>query len=73
MAAGTEIGASSNYFAQLAVFVRLALAQLVRAPSHSRRAAAARHLARRTLWLAATGSGRHRRPDGRCWTPPRSA
>ena len=56
MASGTEIAASSNYFAQLAVFARLALAQLVRAPSHSRRAEAARHLARRTLVLAALGA-----------------
>jgi membrane-associated phospholipid phosphatase len=56
MTTGTQLGAPSNYFAQLAVFARLALAQLVRAPSHSRRAAAARHLARRTLWLAAAGA-----------------
>jgi membrane-associated phospholipid phosphatase len=56
MAARTETGASPNYFAQLAVFARLAVSQLVREPSHSRRAAAARHLARRTLWLVATGA-----------------
>jgi membrane-associated phospholipid phosphatase len=56
MTTGTQLGAPSNYLVQLAGFARLALLQLVRAPSHSRRAAAARHLARRTLWLTATGA-----------------
>jgi membrane-associated phospholipid phosphatase len=52
----TSIAEPSNYVVRLVVFVRLSLAQLVRAPSHSRRAEAARHLARRTLWLAGIGS-----------------
>jgi undecaprenyl-diphosphatase len=56
MSAGTDIAEPSNYVVRLMVFVRLSLAQLVRAPSHSRRAEAARHLARRTLWLAGIGA-----------------
>jgi membrane-associated phospholipid phosphatase len=56
MSASTAVGEASNYVAQVTVFARLSLAQLVRAPSHSRRAEAARHLARRTLWLAAFGA-----------------
>jgi undecaprenyl-diphosphatase len=56
MSAGTDIAEPSNYVVRLMVFVRLSLAQLVRAPSHSRRAEAARHLARRTLWLAGVGA-----------------
>src|ERR1700720_881731 len=56
MSARTSIAEPSNYLAGLMVFVRLSLAQLVRAPSHSRRAEAARHLARRTLGIAAMGA-----------------
>jgi undecaprenyl-diphosphatase len=56
MSAGTAIEKPSNYLTQVMVFVRLSLAQLVRAPSHSRRAEAARNLARRTLILAALGA-----------------
>src|SRR3954470_10729990 len=56
MSASTDVGEPSGYFTQLLIFVRISLAQLVRAPSHSRRAEAARHLARRTLWLAAIGA-----------------
>jgi undecaprenyl-diphosphatase len=56
MSARTDITEPSSYVARLVVFVRLSLAQLVRAPSHSRRAEAARHLARRTLWLAGIGA-----------------
>jgi membrane-associated phospholipid phosphatase len=56
MSASPSIGEPSNYLAQLMVFVRLSLAQLVRAPSHSRRAEAARNLSRRTLMLAALGA-----------------
>jgi membrane-associated phospholipid phosphatase len=56
MSAGTGVRETSNYVAHVTVFTRLSLAQLVRAPSHSRRAEAARHLARRTLWLAAFGA-----------------
>jgi membrane-associated phospholipid phosphatase len=51
MPARGEIGASSNYFARLGLFAWLSLAQLVRAPSHSRRAEAARRWARHSLWL----------------------
>lgn len=56
MSARTDIAEPSNYVIRLMVLVRLSLAQLVRAPSHSRRAEAARHLARRTLWLAGIGA-----------------
>jgi hypothetical protein len=42
MSASTDVGAPSNYVAQVTVFARLSLAQLVHAPSHSRRAEAAR-------------------------------
>lgn len=56
MPASPSIVESSNYFAQLLVFVRLSLAQLVHAPSHSRRAEAARQLARHALWLTAIGA-----------------
>jgi membrane-associated phospholipid phosphatase len=41
----------SCYFAQLTSFIGLSLAHLVRTPSHSRRAEAGRHWARRSLWL----------------------
>jgi membrane-associated phospholipid phosphatase len=56
MSTGTDIAEPSNYLARLLLFVRLALAQLVRAPSHSRRAEAARSLARHALWLAGIGA-----------------
>src|SRR3954468_6008548 len=46
-----EISDSSNYFARLGSLVWLSLAQLVRAPSHSRRAEAARRWARHSLFL----------------------
>jgi membrane-associated phospholipid phosphatase len=52
MSARSEINASSNYFARLGLFAWLSLAQLVRAPSHSRRAEAARRWARQSLLLA---------------------
>ena len=42
---------SSNYFVRLGSFVWLSLAQLVHAPSHSRRAEAARRWARYSLFL----------------------
>lgn len=42
-----------GYFAGLGLLTKQALAQLVRPPSHSRRAAAGRAMARRTLVLAA--------------------
>ncbi|PDT87439.1 phosphoesterase [Bradyrhizobium sp. Y36] len=44
------------YPAQLLAVSGRALAQLVRTPSHSRRAAAARKLARHSLWLSAAGA-----------------
>src|ERR1700712_2156141 len=56
MPARGEISASSNYFTRLGLFAWLSLAQLVRAPSHSRRAEAARRWARHSLWLT-TGIG----------------
>jgi membrane-associated phospholipid phosphatase len=56
MSARADIASSSNYIARVMIFARLALARLVRAPTHSRRAEAARHLARRTLWLSAFGA-----------------
>jgi membrane-associated phospholipid phosphatase len=43
----------TNYFVQLGSFAWLSLAQLVHAPSHSRRAEAARRWARHALWLTA--------------------
>jgi membrane-associated phospholipid phosphatase len=56
MPARGEIGASSNYFTRLGLFVWLSLAQLVHSPSHSRRAEAARRSARHCLFLT-TGIG----------------
>jgi undecaprenyl-diphosphatase len=53
MSARGEIDASSNYITRLSLFAWLSLAQLVRAPSHSRRAEAARRWARHSLFLAA--------------------
>lgn len=51
-----DIAPRASYPAQLLVVSWSALAQLVRAPSHSRRAEAARKLARHSLWLSATGA-----------------
>ncbi|WP_298243079.1 phosphatase PAP2 family protein [uncultured Bradyrhizobium sp.] len=45
-----------GYPAQLLAVSGRALAQLVRTPSHSRRAEAARKLARHSLWLSAAGA-----------------
>ncbi|WP_028136541.1 phosphatase PAP2 family protein [Bradyrhizobium japonicum] len=45
-----------GYPAQLLAVSRRALSQLVRTPSHSRRAEAARKLARHSLWLSAAGA-----------------
>src|SRR3954463_3869126 len=56
MSAKGEISASSSYFIRLGTLAWLSLAQLVRAPSHSRRAEAARRCARHSLWLT-TGIG----------------
>jgi membrane-associated phospholipid phosphatase len=49
------IGESSNYFYRFCAVVRLAGTQLVRSPSHSRRAEAARRSALHGLLLTATG------------------
>lgn len=46
---------SRNYAVQLVTLVRLSLAQLVRAPTHVRRAAAARRLGREALLIAGLG------------------
>jgi membrane-associated phospholipid phosphatase len=49
MSAPAGIGEPSNYFLQLFTLLRLSATQLVRPPSHSRRAEAARRLARHAL------------------------
>src|SRR5712691_1107752 len=54
MSARAVLGGSSNYFSELFVVVRISLAQLVRPPSHSRRAEAARRSARHALLLTAS-------------------
>lgn len=56
MRASADIVPRAGYSAQLLAVSRRALAQLVRSPSHSRRAEAARKLARHWLWLAVGGS-----------------
>jgi membrane-associated phospholipid phosphatase len=53
MSAPAGIGESSNYFAQVFALVRGSVAQLLRPPSHSRRAVAARRLARHALLTTA--------------------
>ena len=53
MSAQVGIGESSNYFLQVFALVRGGLAQLLRAPSHSRRAEAGRRLARHALLTTA--------------------
>jgi membrane-associated phospholipid phosphatase len=53
MSATAGSGETSKYFSGFVAVVRLSLTQLVRRPSHSRRAEAARRLARHTLLLAA--------------------
>ncbi|KYG99684.1 phosphatase PAP2 family protein [Bradyrhizobium sp. DOA1] len=52
----TDIAPRAGYPAQLLAVSWRALAQLVRSPSHSRRAEAARKLARHSLWLSAVGA-----------------
>jgi undecaprenyl-diphosphatase len=56
MPAPSVIAPRASYPAQLLAVSGRALAQLVRAPSHSRRAEAARKLARHSLWLSAAGA-----------------
>jgi undecaprenyl-diphosphatase len=56
MPVSTDIAPRASYPAQLLAVSGRALAQLVRSPSHSRRAEAARKLARHSLWLSAAGA-----------------
>ncbi len=56
MRAPAESAPRADYPAQVLAVTRRGLAQLVRSPSHSRRAQAARKLARHSLWLAVGGS-----------------
>jgi len=56
MPASTDMEPRPGYPAQLLTVAGRALAQLVRSPSHSRRAEAARKLARHSLWLSIAGA-----------------
>jgi undecaprenyl-diphosphatase len=56
MSASTNIAPRARYPAQLLAISGRGLAQLARTPSHSRRAEAARKLARHSLWLSAAGA-----------------
>jgi len=56
MSVAPTIAPRAGYPAQLLTVAGRSLAQLVRAPSHSRRTAAARNLARHSLWLSAAGA-----------------
>lgn len=56
MPVSTDVVPRASYPAQLIAVAGRALAQLVRAPSHSRRAEAARKLARHSLWLGGGGA-----------------
>ena len=56
MPATTDMEPRPGYPAQLLTVAGRALAQLVRSPSHSRRAEAARKLARHSLWLSIAGA-----------------
>jgi len=53
MSANSVAGESQNYASRFVKLARLSLTQLVRSPSHSRRAEAARRAARHVLWLSA--------------------
>jgi hypothetical protein len=53
MAASPPVAESQNYLSRFATLAWSSLAQLVRSPSHSRRAEAARRAARHVLWLSA--------------------
>ena len=53
MAASPAVVESKNYLSRFGTLAWLSLAQLVRTPSHSRRAEAARRAARHVLWLSA--------------------
>ncbi|RXG96082.1 phosphatase PAP2 family protein [Bradyrhizobium vignae] len=56
MSVPTDTAPRGGYPAQLLAVSWRALVQLVRSPSHSRRAEAARRLARHSLWLSAAGA-----------------
>lgn len=56
MSASTATGPSARYLSQLFADARLSAARLARPPSHSRRAQAARHWARRSLMLVAVSA-----------------
>jgi undecaprenyl-diphosphatase len=53
MSTGADSGEASNYFARILELIGRSAAQLVRPPSHSRRAEAARRLARHSLLISA--------------------
>jgi membrane-associated phospholipid phosphatase len=53
MPASSNVAVSQNYAARFVMTLWASLAQLVRAPSHSRRAEARRRSARHVLWLSA--------------------
>ena len=53
MSANSVAGESRNYASRFVKLAWLSLTQLVRSPSHSRRAEAARRAARHVLWLSA--------------------
>jgi len=53
MAVNSVVGESKNYASRFGTLAWSSLAQLVRSPSHSRRAEAARRAARHVLWLSA--------------------
>lgn len=53
MPIGSDVAVPHSYFSRFFATLGASLAQLVRAPSHSRRAEAARRSARHVLWLAA--------------------
>jgi len=53
MAASPSVAESKNYLSRFGTLAWSSLAQLVRSPSHSRRAEAARRAARHGLWLSA--------------------
>ncbi len=56
MSAQSGVAARSNYPSQLFTVAWRSAAQLLRPPSHSRRAEAARRLARHTLWVSVAGA-----------------
>jgi membrane-associated phospholipid phosphatase len=53
MPANAAVGPSGNYASRFVTLAWLSLAQLVRSPSHSRRAEAGRRAARHVLWITA--------------------